>query len=167
MTTLFSCKVVKPEKSYSKTDSVYFKMSPVDVPVKGATVGASVNLDSLKAAYQAKIDQYRIDSAYAAARGDLPPPLPPEEKQSVTDPKTKAQLTYWIDQFGKLQMTCESKDQVVTMLTAEITRLTREVTNQKQLVKEIPGWAVALFGVLGTLLLISLLFNFLLFKMKN
>lgn len=167
VSALHSCKVIQPEKSYSKVDSTTTKFTPVDVNVKGAKVGTSLNIDSLKAVYQRKIEQYRIDSAAAAAKGLAIPPPPETDKESLTDPQTKAQLTYWIDKYGKLQLGCESKDQVVTMLTAEITRLTKEVTNQKQLVKEIPGWAVMLFGVLGTLFFISLLFNIILFKTKK
>ena len=159
-----SCKVVRPASSYSRTDSTSVKLTPVDVAVKGGKVGISLNLDSLLAVYEQKRTLYLADSVTAAAQGRPIPTAPETDKQSFSDPQTKALLTYWIDKYGKLQLGCESKDQVVTMLTAEITRLTQEVSTQKELVKQMPSWAVMLFGSLGVLLLLSILFNILLFK---
>ncbi|WP_442589192.1 hypothetical protein ACSBL2_24550 [Pedobacter sp. AW31-3R] len=164
LTLLFSCKVIRPESSYTKTDSTSVQFSPVEVTVRGGKVGTSLSVDSLLSVYQAQRQRHLADSSSAVQQGRKIPPPPETEKQSFTDPETKAQLTYWIDKYGKLQLGCESKDQTVTFLTAEITRLSKEVSTQKELIKELPTWAVMLFGSLGVLLLLSILLNILLFK---
>ena len=167
ISSLQSCKVVQPLKSYSKIDTTTIKETPVDLLVKGGKVETSLNMELMMARYQKKREQYLVDSTNAANQGK-PLPEPPEtEKQSFTDADTRAVLTYWIDKAGKLQLGCESKDQTITFLQKEITRLTKEVNTQKELIKEIPPWAVMLFGALGTLLVISLLLNFILFKTKK
>lgn len=176
---LSACKVIKPGVDHSKVDSTSIAYKQVDLHLKGAKVFARLNMDSLyHAALMAK-DQRGEDSilrlntelkykqdSIAAFRANKPiPPKPvyvpsPPQKQFVTDPETKAQLAYWIDAYGKFQITCESKDQTIHSQQAEITKLTSEKTSEKLLVKETPVWNWIAIAVLGTLLLISLLLNF-------
>lgn len=161
-----SCKIVKPKESYMKTEDTDIKLTPVDVPVKGATVTSSLNVDSVAKAYAADRAKYIIDSVNAVNAGKPIPPPHRSDPKKFTDPQTKAELTYWMDEFGKLQMKCESKDQVVTMLTAEITRLTKEVTAKTEIVKETPVWNYILMSVLSTLLILSVIINLFMFKRK-
>lgn len=160
-----SCKVIKPAIETSKSDETSIGYKPVDVPVKGAKVGTSLNMDSLYRAAVAMRALYIKDSINAALAGK-PVPASTQQKKSITDPETKAQLTYWIDQYGKLQISCESKDQVVTMLVAEVTRLTKEVTKKTEIVKETPKWNWISMSALATVLLISIIINLLKFKIR-
>lgn len=163
---LTSCKTIKPGTDTIKTDQTNIVYVPVDVPVKGAQVGTSLNLDSLvKAAINART-KYLKDSLAAVLAGKPTLTPPPSNKNTVTDPQTKAQLTYWIDQFGKLQLTCESKDQTVTMLVAEVSRLSKEVTKKIEVIKETPLWNWIAISILATLLIISVLLNLLTIKRR-
>lgn len=155
---LTGCKTVKPGTDYSKTDTTSIKYVPVDVAVKGAKVGAALNIDSLLQVAVQKRAKYLKDSIAAALAGK-PLPKPPKETKVVTDPATKAQLTYWIDQYGRLQIGCESKDQTINLLVAEVTRLSKEVTKKTEIVKETPKWNGNLITVLSVLLVISVLIN--------
>lgn len=161
-----SCTVIKPKESYTKTDTTSIKQTPVDVPVKGAKVSTSLNIDSVVKAYAAERARYIIDSINAVNAGKPLPAPPKSDPKKFTDPQTKAELTYWMDQYGKLQIGCESKDQVVTMLTTEITRLSKEVSAKSEIVKETPKWNYIAMSALGTLLLISLLINLFMYKRK-
>lgn len=157
-----ACRIIKPQTDTVKTDTTFTTYKQTEVSIAGAMVGASANLDSLKAAYERKITRYRIDSAAAAAAGKAIPQKPEPDKRTFTDPATKAQLTYWMDEYGKLQITCESKEQVVSLLTAEVTRLSKEVTKITEVAFKTPVWCWVVIGVLSTLLAISLILNIIL-----
>lgn len=179
MFALSSCRVIKPEIDHTKTDSTITTYKQVDIKLPGAKVFAGLNMDSLyHAALMAK-DQRSEDSilrlnmelkykqdSIAALKANKPIPAKPvyipspPQKQYVTDPQTKAQLSYWIDAFGKFQITCESKDQTIHSLQAQVTKLTKEVTTQKLLVDKTPAWNWIAMAVLATLLVISLIINF-------
>ena len=87
----------------------------------------------------------------------LKPPAP--KKQFVTDPQTKAQLSYWIDAYGKLQLACESKDQTVQTLQPVVNKTTKDVTKTTVIVKETPKWNWIAMAMLATLLGISVIIN--------
>lgn len=164
--SLGSCRIIKPETSHTKTDTTTTNYKKVDVEVKGAKVGTSLNIDSLARVAADKRVKWLLDSAAAAQAGRPIPPAPTEAPKTFTDPNTKAQLTYWIDQHGKLQLGCESKDQTISMLVAEVTKLTTEVSKKTEVVKEIPGYCWAIMGGLAALLLASILFNVVLLKSR-
>lgn len=157
-TIVFSCKVIKPGVDTEKTESTDISYKQHNIDVKGAKVGSSIDFDSLKneaAKQQARLAQYQADSANAVAKGDPVPPKPKENKSTLTDPQSKAQLTYWLDEYGKLQLSCESKDQTVSFLAAEITKLSKEVTKKTEVDYKTPTWNWILITVLSTLLIIS------------
>jgi phage-related holin len=157
---LSGCKTIRPgvDNSYSKSDTTITNYKPVDVQYKGATVGASFNYDSAMGLMFTKWvkmlpvaqQSLNMDSLYKVFKGSLKT----GEIKTVTDPQTKVQLQYWVDEFGKLQMTCSSKDQTIQMMVAEITRLTKEVTAKKtvEVVKEMPWWGWVLSG--GALIIV-------------
>lgn len=162
---LSGCKVIKPGTDTLKTDETNISYKEQDVKVAGASVNTSLNTDSLiKAALRIKA-KFKFDSTQAVLAGKPIPPAP-KQKQTFTDPQSKAQLTYWLDQYGKLQITCESKDQVVKMLVAEVTRLTKEVTKKIEIIEKTPVWNWIAISVLGTLFLISVLLNVLTLKRR-
>jgi hypothetical protein len=165
--TLSSCRVIKPEVNRTKTDSTITTYKQVEIKVPGAKVFAGLNLDSLyHAALMAK-DQRSEDSilwlnmelkykqdSIAALKANKPIPAKPvnipspPQIQYVTDPQSKAQLAYWIDAYGKFQISCESRDRIIHALQAEITKLTQD------------KWNEIAMAVLATLLVISLIINF-------
>lgn len=166
VSALTSCQVLKPETTYSKTDTTTTAYKEQKIQVKGATVGATLNLDSLYQAQLARLMSYKTDSTAAVLAGKPIPPAPTTEKKYFTDPQTKAQLSYWVDAFGKLQIGCESKDQTVNVLVAELTRLTKEVSKKVEVAFKTPVWCYIALSVLGTLLLISVLINVISFKRR-
>ena len=143
------CKVIKPETSTIKKDSTIINYKHVDIDVPGAIVSHSVNVDSLMKAYQAAVA--------VGNKAALPPMV-------VTDPNLKAQLKIWVDQFGQLQASCESKDQTVQALVTEVTRLSQEVTKKTEVVKETPKWNWIVLGALSALLIASILLNVILIR---
>lgn len=169
---LLSCRIIKPEQtnSYRKEDSTITNYKKVDVEYKGATVTGSFNYDSL---VRLMADKYvkllpvqqqqsiNLDSLYKAFKANLKT----NEKQTVTDPQTKVQLQYWVDEFGKLQMTCSSKDQTIQMMVAEITRLTKEVsTNKKtEIVYKMSWWGWAIVGCSLFIIIIALIIGVVIF----
>lgn len=171
---LSACRIIKPEvsSSFTSKDTTITNYKPVNVEVKGATVGASFNYDSamnvmfgkwvkmLPAAQQS----LNMDSLYKVFKGSLKT----GEIKTITDPQTKVQLQYWVDEFGKLQMTCSSKDQTIQMMVAEITRLTKEVTKEKkvEVVKEMTWWGWIFTG-LGLAVFLILLVVFVIHNIKN
>jgi len=177
--TFTSCRIIKPEVDTTKTDSTYTTFKQIDIKVAGAKVHKGLDLDSLFRASLMQRDQRRADSianlkaelqfkkdSIAALKAGKPIPpapvlIPPKPNvQYVTDPQTKAQLSYWIDEYGKLQLGCESKDQVVSTLQAQVNKLTKQVTTQKLIVPETPKWNYIAMAVLATLLIISVMLNF-------
>lgn len=174
-----SCRVIKPEVDHTKTDSTITSYKQFDIKVPGAKVFAGLNMDSLYHAALMARDQRSEDSilrlnmelkykqdSINALKANKPIPVKPvyipspPKKQYVTDPQTKAQLSYWIDAYGKFQISCESKDQTIKTLQAQVTKLTKDVTTQKLLVDKTPVWNWIAIAVLATLLAISLLINF-------
>lgn len=158
---LSSCTVVRPgeNNSYSKKDTTTTTYKKVDVEVKGGTVTNSVNIDSLFAAWKKSLppnQQMNVDSLYKAFIKGLK-----KDTVTVTDYNSKAQLKYWYDEFGKLQMSCTAKDQTVSLMVAEITRLTQEVTKKQttNVVYKMTwwGWILVGCGTLSTIVLLVLL----------
>jgi hypothetical protein len=154
-----SCTVVKPQVDRTKTDSTYTTYKQVDIKLTGAKVYAGLNLDSLYHVALMNKDQYKDDSiarlnvelkykqdSIAALKADKPIPqrpvyIPsPPVKQYVTDPQTKAQLSYWIDAYGKFQISCEAKDQTIQTLQAQVNKLTTDKTVTVSVVYKTPAW---------------------------
>lgn len=148
---LSGCKIIKPKEITTIKDSVAINYRNVDVPVKGAKVYQVINLDSLQRVW---MDLQKSGDPTAT------------NKQTVTDPKSKAELQVWIDKFGNLQASCESKDQTVQALVAELTKTREKLTEKQTIIKETPTWNWIVITALATLLLISLIFNLISFKSK-
>lgn len=154
---LTGCRVIKPEEtsSFSSKDTTITNYKPVNIDVKGATVANSINQDSLFKAFAKLIENSKgnatrpinMDSLLTAFKANLKQGI--KDTMIVTDAQTKVQLKYWYDEFGKLQMTCSSKDQTIQMMVAEITRLTKEVSKQKtiEIVYKMPSWGWVLIGM--------------------
>jgi hypothetical protein len=159
------CKVIKPAVETTKTEETSFKFHPIDVVVSGAAVGTSLNLDSMYRSALIMRSQFIKDSINAALTGKVIAESP-AKKHVITDPETKAQLTYWVDQYGKLQISCESKDQIVKVLVSEVTRLSKEVSKTTAVVKETPKWNWIIMSALATLLIISIIINLLKNKLR-
>jgi hypothetical protein len=166
-----ACSIIKPGVDIIKTDSTYTTYKQVDLKLAGATVTKAVDLDSLFHASLMARDQrnadaiasmkYKQDSFSALEANKLLPakPLYIQTKpivQYFTDPQTKAQLSYWVDQYGKLQLGCESKDQVVHSLQTEVNKLSSQTTTKTVVVTKTPNWNWMVMGAEGILLLICI-----------
>lgn len=175
---LASCTIVKPTttETKSKTDSTIVTNTPVNFKYEGATVQAKVNYDSLvKIAFEKWKQQLpvsvantnNVDSLLKAFKASLK--LPASPKQVVTDSSSKAELQWWIDEYGTLTMSCTSKDQTIQLMTTEITRLTKEVIEAKkvQVIKEMPNWGWIVIGMLSTLLLVAVVVIVVLFSINK
>lgn len=141
---LSSCKITKPETQTIIKDSVSINYRTIDVPVKGATVYQMVNVDSLQKAWQ----QSQTVGKPTAGKPVV-----------IIDPQSKAELKVWVDQYGKLQASCESKDQTVKALVAELTHMRQKIEKKTEIVKETPKWCYIALTILGTLLTMSVLIN--------
>ena len=178
------CSVIKPQVDRTKSDTTLTSYKQVDLKIKGAKVFAGLNMDSLyHAALMAKDQRsqdsilslkqelnYKADSI-AALKANKP--IPPKtiyvpsapQKQYVTDPQTRAQLAYWIDAYGKFQITCESKDQTITTLQAQVTKLTKDTTVTTKVAYQTPAWnkiAMIVEGIAIAVLALILIFKLLL-----
>jgi hypothetical protein len=162
--TLFSsCRVVKPQTNTVIKDSTITRIDTVRVTVPGAYVSSGFNCDSLVKKWMMERDHYKQDSTNAANNKQPIPPRPKPVIQYITDPQTKAQLSYWIDQAGRVQVGCEAKDQKITELQKEITRLhsVSITTITPPIIKQVtPWWNWLLIGVLATLFIISIITRF-------
>ncbi len=172
-----SCSIIKPQVNTLQKDSTYISYKPIDWRVKGAKVNTGLNLDSLYhlalfardarkedslATYALQL-KYKNDSLIALRANKPLPPRPPmvvehPKIQYLTDPETKAQLSYWVDQFGKLQIGCEAKDQTLHTLQTTITNLKSKETTTTQIAYKTPTWNWLLIGGLTALLIVSGIF---------
>jgi hypothetical protein len=171
-----SCTTIKPQVNRTKSDSTYTTYKQVDIKLTGAKVIAGLNIDSLYHAALMNKDQYKDDSiarlnvqlqyakdSLTAAKANKPiPPKPvyipsPPKKEYVTDPQTKAQLSYWIDAYGKFQIQCESKDQTITTLQAQVNKLTTDKTTTIDVAYKTPAWNKFVMILEAALLLVAIL----------
>jgi len=165
-----SCSVIKPQVNTVKTDSSYTTYKPETFNIKGAQVFKTLNMDSLvKAALiardvykedSASMAKYKVDSAAdvkAHRAVPIAPVLVPPKIQYVTDPNTKAQLSYWIDQAGKIQLGCEAKDQTIQTLQATVNTIQSTVITKIVPVTKTPLWATVLMWVEAVLLAICII----------
>jgi hypothetical protein len=174
--SLTGCFSKRSVVEHSVTDTTTTNYKQVAYAYKGAKVVAGLNMDSLYHAALIDKDQrledsvtnlkienkYKQDSIAALKAGHPVPAAPvliqpkPDVKY-VTDPQSKAQLTYWIDQYGKLQVGCESKDQTLQLMVAQVTKLRTELDKKVTTitVTAIPKW-------IWFLLIPSILLNILL-----
>lgn len=132
-------KKLRPESStVTVKDSTIISYRPVDVPIPSFKVSAGINLDSLLKVYENKSSTI------------------PTAPVIVKDEAGKVMLQYWVDQYGKLQVTCESKDQTIQMLVAEVTKARNEVKTIIQPEYKTPVWNYAIIILLGCALILSL-----------
>lgn len=152
---LSGCGSVRPVASSVSTDTTITTYKRVDIKVAGAKVVHGINLDSLFAEGRKAREQYVRDSTAAALSGKLLP-APNPQIHTIVDPQSKAQLTYWLDQYGKLQLGCESKDQTIQALVAENNRLRQETKTVTFTEFKTPVWNYILMLMLGAALVLSL-----------
>lgn len=159
-----ACTIVKPGETstYSKTDTTETKYKPIFVEYKGGTSTTAINYDSLYAAWKKSLpatQQSNADSLFKVFLKSLK-----KDTVTVNDPQSKAQLKYWYDEFGKLQMSCTAKDQTLSIMVAEITRLTKEVSNSNKTVVVYKmvwwGWLIIGAALLALLGLLAVVFYF-------
>jgi hypothetical protein len=106
---------ITPEVFNSSLDSSWIENQKVPLKLEPAKAGASVNTDSLL-------------KAQKDSNGKITPSAP----VIVNDPKMRAQLKYWMDQYGKLMLECEAKA-IDTVVDVPVKR--RLVILQKTIVK--------------------------------
>lgn len=156
---LSSCTVVKPgnDTSYTKTDSTQVVYKPIIVPVKGATVYNHIDYDSLYKAWLKTIPENQkvnIDSLFNEFKKSLK-----KDTVRTTDPFTKAELKYWFDEHGKLQIQCTAKDRELQLMQAEIIKLTTEKSKQTTTVVQYKmtwwGWICVGWALILTVLVIA------------
>lgn len=173
-----SCTVIKPATNTRVVDSVSTTYTPVDYHITGAKVSKGINIDSLyrvvlrarnkhladSVAYLKQRNQWLADSLTAARANKPLPPKPlliPAKPviQYLTDPATKAQLSYYVDAFGRLNVGCEAKDRTIQVLQQTVTRLQKQVSQTTQVAYKTPWYMWGLLGLLAGLLGISLVKN--------
>lgn len=128
---LSGCRSTK-ESSSSRIDTTYITYKPVDMQVKGSSVSASTNIDSLLTAFRASLPAQGHDSTIIKEHWNTTPVI-------ITDSSSKIQLKYWVDQYGKLVMECTSKDQTIQMLVAQVNKLSKE-NHTETIIKYKPNW---------------------------
>lgn len=136
---MVGCKSTKPiVNTYTIKDSTIVKYKNVDVPVPGQKTEAAVNLDSLL--------QLLKENKPVVVNGQVP------------SGDGKMLLQYWTDAFGKLQIRCQTQDQVLNVLAAEITRLREEKKIETVIHTEYktPVWNYILAVLLLAALILSL-----------
>lgn len=153
--TLSACKTVTPIiNSTLKKDSTITTYTQQEVLFKGAKVAQQLSLDSLLKEMQLQRTRYLLDSADAVRHGKPIPQQVTTEIRYLTDPETKATLSYWTDQYGKLNMACESKDQTVQLLVAQVKQLHTELSTAVKTVDKTPWYNyLIIFTLLAALLL--------------
>ncbi len=128
-------------------DTTFTTYKAINLNITGAKVQRFINLDSLYRIALIQRQQHTIDSLKAVADGK-PIPLPSKPViQYYTDPQTKAELAYWIDAYGKFQVSCESKDQTITVQQAQITVLRKQVTDRERTISELQNKTITVFKV--------------------
>lgn len=136
---MVGCKSTKPVvNSYTVKDSTVVNYRTVEVPVPGQQTSAAVNLDSLMNLLK--------ENKPVIINGQVP------------SGDGKMLLQYWTDAFGKLQIRCQTQDQVLNVLAAEITRLREEQKIETVIHTEYrtPVWNYILVVLLAAALIISL-----------
>jgi hypothetical protein len=144
------CQLKRQSVSNSRIDSTWvnYKLTKLKVP-GGSVQGKPLNLDSLRNALK-----IGVDSAGKTIYREMQPIY-------FNDTSESAMLKLWIDQFGNIQTECIAKDKLIDILTAEVNKLRRELKETVTKEPETPKWNMILISVLSTLLIISLLINFL------
>ncbi len=168
---LSSCRVIKPQTDYRLTqkDTTIINYKKVDIQVPGATVTNNINLDSFAhvianrfiAAGNSNVNK---DSLINALQASFKAGLKTDTVR-VIDSQNKAELKYWVDQYGKLQMSCTSKDQMVNAMLAEVTKLraTFESSKKTEIVYKMPWWGWLLCGasiLIMLLFIVSLILDY-------
>lgn len=131
----FSCATIRKSTTSEKIDSTSTEYKQVGVKLEGGSVKAAVNMDSIVSALRARLSgvaratpEFNVDSLIADALEAFKKEMKTMKPNVITDPESKVQLKYWVDQFGKLNIECSSKDQTIQMLVAELTRTRKEKT---------------------------------------
>lgn len=153
-----ACKTIHPgvDNFHSSTDTTTTQYKQVAVNVQGANVGNALNMDSLVRAIvaQSATKSTNVDSLVKAIMAKL---KPSKDTIRISDASGKVELKYWYDEFGKLQINCASKDQTITLLVAEVSKLRTQLDKKQTtiVVKEMPWWG---WLIIGGSILISLIF---------
>jgi len=138
--SLAGCRSARPVANVQTTvrDSTVVSYVPVEVPVRGQSVAASVNLDSLLR--RPKADR------------------PVDMDRTVTSGDGKTSLKYRVDETGRLRIRCETQDHVLNVLAAEITKLRSEERVETAVVEvpKTPAWNYMLMCLLGAAIVLSL-----------
>lgn len=102
---------------------------------QGASVGTGVNLDSIINVLSMQFKQ--------GLNGV-------ETKRTFVDPQTKVKLSFWMDEYGRLQADCSSKDSAWSAKLQDVITNYEKQTSQTQIIRErfIPLWFKILGGVL-------------------
>lgn len=164
------CKTIAPQNntSFEAKDTSITNYKKLDVEVKGADVKRPFDFSQflvpLSGDFYIKNPELKglapkldsILSLYAKAKFG-------KDTVKIFDPTNKVALKYWVDEFGKLQIQCSSKDQTIQLLVAEVTKLRKESEKKQQviLVKEMPGWGWFIIGCAGVLAILGLIVLFL------
>jgi phage-related holin len=161
-----SCKTIAPQidTSFEAKDTSITHYKPVDVAVKGADVVTPFDFSKFLVpttgdfyiknpefkGLETKLDS--ILTIYAKAKFG-------KDTVKIFDQTNKVALKYWVDEFGKLQIQCSSKDQTIQLLVAEVTKLRKETEKKREtvIVKEMPKWGWFIIGCAGVLSLFGLI----------
>ncbi len=119
----------------TETKTVTIKERDTTFVYEGASVGTGVNLDSIINV---------LSMQYKQGLNGV------ETKRTYTDPQTKVKLSFWMDEYGRLQADCTSKDSAWSAKLQDVITNYEKETKQTQIIRErfIPLWFKILGGVL-------------------
>jgi len=155
---IVACRSTLPvTNSIVRKDSTITSYVRQSVAIKGAKVERQLNLDSLLSEALHSRKQYLEDSLLSVKEGRAIPPQPKTEVRYFTDPDTKAALSYWTDQYGKLNIGCESKDQTIQLLIAQVKQLHTELSTAVKIEYKTPWYNYLIILTLLAALLLTII----------
>ena len=148
---LGACTIIKPTEHTETSDVKTITLIDTTFIYTGSFINNSQQIDSIyELLLQKKADNPNLKSS--------------ENIVKYTDPESKVQLSFWIDEYGKLQAKCESKD---AQFMAQLQSIEHKIIQNKTVIKEKKNiWAkvAANAGLMSTAILLILLIINLKFK---
>ncbi|WEK18181.1 MAG: hypothetical protein P0Y49_15425 [Candidatus Pedobacter colombiensis] len=155
---ILSCRSVQPVvSSVLKTDSLITTYKQESLLIKGAKVEERLDLDSLILVARSVRAAYLKDSVLAVREGREVVRTMSTAIREFTDPSTKAALSYWIDEYGRLNIGCESKDQTIQLLIAQVKQLQKEITTAQKIEYKTPWYNYLIILTLLAALLLTII----------
>ncbi|TAG31876.1 MAG: hypothetical protein EAZ35_02170 [Sphingobacteriia bacterium] len=164
-----SCKTSKPTNVsfYEKKDTTEVSYKQVQFKVEGGSVQSQINLDSILNVFALKIVKSQpqgtptlnVDSLVSQMKKALFLQKP----VTTSDKNDKAELRFWFDQYGRVQINCISKDQTIHLLAAEVKKLQTIIQKNESIEVEYKmpwyGWFAVGWAFLSTIIVVAMIYT--------